>query len=131
VVIFFVRTLYLHACWQPRHTRTLGTPPIFFHAAFYCRKQLISQLLGKISKIWLVNFEPLIWWFFLPNFSPLASLVWPENEVTAGQMNAWCHAIFLQTLYKNGTNHNDFSKLPPSLCLRGITLLPWSISVAK
>jgi len=53
--------------------------------------QLTSQLLGKISKIWLANFEPLIGWLFLSNFSPLASLVWQENEVTGGQTRHFCH----------------------------------------
>jgi len=50
-------------------------------------------------------------------FRPLASLVWLENEVTDGQTDG---PFLPQTLNKNGANHNDFSKLHPSLCSGGI-----------
>jgi len=45
----------------------------------------MSGLLGKISKIWLVNYEPFIEELCMPIFRPLALLVWEENEVTDGR----------------------------------------------
>jgi len=68
---------------NPPEQACVNDPPIF-----YCIKQLISQLLDKISKIWWVNLKPSIRGTCMPIFRPLASLVWSENEVTAG------HAAF-------------------------------------
>jgi len=47
----------------------------------------------------------------MPIFRPLASLVWPENEVTEGRTK---DMPFLAVTVMNA-NHNNFSKLSPSL----------------
>jgi len=44
---------------------------------------LKSQAPDKISKNWSINFVPLIWELFMPNFSFLALKLWEEIEVTA------------------------------------------------
>jgi len=50
----------------------------------------------------------------MPIFRPLASLVWPENEVTDGQADR--HV----TSRRFPTNAMRISKLPPSLHSGGI-----------
>jgi len=60
----------------------------------------VSQLLGKISKIWLVTLEPYMRGLCMSNFSPLASMVWEEQEeVTDGRMAKGCHAIIYIYIY--------------------------------
>jgi len=44
-----------------------------------------KTFLSKISKIWLVTLGPSMWGLCMPNFSPLASMVWEEEEVTDGR----------------------------------------------
>jgi len=90
-----------------------------YFIAFYCRKQLISQLLDKISNIWLVNLKPSMSGICMPIFRPLASLVWLENDVTERWMDG--HIIFGAD-HNECTSHNGFSKLPPSLHLWGIKI---------
>jgi len=42
----------------------------------------MSQLLSKISKIFSVILGASMWGLCVPNFRPLASLIWEENELT-------------------------------------------------
>jgi len=65
----------------------------------YWLRTLNSQLLDKISKFCYVDFVPLMWELFLPNFSPLALKLWEEIEVTDRQMDGR-HALSTWSLYK-------------------------------
>jgi len=61
-----------------------------WHNSIYNFKLKYLGFQAKYQK----SFEPFIWGICMPNFSPLASMVWEENEVTVGRTNTGCHAIF-------------------------------------
>jgi len=58
----------------------------------------------------------------MPIFWPLASLVWPENEVMDGQAVLGVKRNERVNHNNERANHNDFSIFPPSLCSGGISI---------
>jgi len=59
--------------------------PPFNQKDIFCEGENANSL-QACEKIWLVILEPSMWKICMPNFRPLALLIWPKNEVTDGHV---------------------------------------------
>jgi len=67
-------------------------------------KTSISQPANKISKIWLLTFPALVQFVYVQNFSPLASKLGEEFEVTDRQMDIFPRYA-IQSTFSSSSTH--------------------------
>jgi len=91
-----IGTMIMYAKFQPSSFKTVceeieltDTHPHTWTTHIFCANPIEISIrsggINFISKLCLLDFEPLIWRLFLPNFSHLTSKLWEEIEVADRQ----------------------------------------------